>query len=89
MKGFKNLLVKSDPGNLNRQDERNPCAAAASIKNARMVGAFTIINKVSENQSLIKCRSDQVKKNKCSLLKTVGAKCFYATRTHLPKLRLH
>ena len=31
----------------------SPCAAAASIKKARMVSAFTIINEVSQNQSLI------------------------------------
>ena len=73
-----NLLVKLGPGNLNRQDERNlkysasqrrihsPCAAAASIKKGRVVSAFTIINKVSENKSLIKCTSDQEKKTKCA-----------------------
>ena len=32
----------------------------------RMVSAFTLVNKVSENHSLIKCRSDQVKKTKCA-----------------------
>ena len=39
---------------------------AASIKKARMVSAFTLVNKVTENQSLIKCRSDQVEKTKCA-----------------------
>ena len=39
---------------------------AASIKKARMVSAFTIVNKKTEDQSLIKCRSDQVKKTKCA-----------------------
>ena len=41
-----------------------PCAAAASIKKARMVSKFTLVNKFSANQSLVKCRSDQVKKAK-------------------------
>ena len=65
------------PWDLNRQDEpkieresqkriMRPCAAAASIKIARIVSAFTLVNKESENQSLIKCRSDQVKKTKCA-----------------------
>ena len=31
-----------------------------------MASAFTIVNKVSENKSLIKCRSDQVKKTRCA-----------------------
>ena len=44
----------------------SPCAAAASIKKARMVSAFTIINEVSENQSLNKYRSDQEEKTKCA-----------------------
>ena len=77
MKGFMNLLVKSGPNDLNRQDEpkikcesqkrsKSPCTAAASIKKARMVSAFTLVTKVSENQSLIKCRSDQVKRTKCT-----------------------
>ena len=70
MKGFTNLLVKSGPGNLNRQDFQSQkkikgaCAAAGSVKKARMVSVFTIVNKVSENQLLIKYRSDQVKKTK-------------------------
>ena len=42
------------------------CAAAASIKKARMVSKFTLVNKFSANQSLVKCRSDQVKKAKCA-----------------------
>ena len=42
-----------------------PCATAASIKKARMVSAFMLVNKVSENQSLIKCKSDRGKKTKC------------------------
>ena len=83
MKGFMNLLVKSEklvksgPRGLNRLDEpkiehesqmriMGPCAAAASIKKARMVSAFTLVNKFSENQSLVKYRSDQVKKTKCA-----------------------
>ena len=76
MKGFMNLLVKSGPRGLNRLDEpkiehgsqmriMSPCAAA-SIKKARMVIAFTLVNKFSENQSLVKYRSDQVKKTKCA-----------------------
>ena len=77
LKGFMNLLVKSDPRDFNPQDEPeiecdiqkriiDPCNAAASIKKARMVSAFTLVNKVSENQSLIEYRSDQVKKTKCA-----------------------
>ena len=77
MKGFINLLVKSGPRDLNRLDElkiehesqmriMGPCAAAASIKKVRMVSAFTLVNKFSENQSLVKYRSDQVKKTKCA-----------------------
>ena len=42
-----------------------PCATAASIKKARMVSAFMLVNKVSENQSLIKCKSNLGKKIKC------------------------
>ena len=55
-----NLLVKSGPRDFNRQDEpetegeiqkriMGPRAAAASIKKARLVSAFTLVNKVSEN----------------------------------------
>ena len=77
MKGFMNLLVKSGPRGLNRLDEpkiehesqmriMGPCAAAASIKKARMVSKFTLVNKFSENQSLVKYMSDQVKKTKCA-----------------------
>ena len=58
--GFMNLLVKSGPRDFNRQDEpetereiqkriMGPRAAAASIKKARLVSAFTLVNKVSEN----------------------------------------
>ena len=77
LKGFMNLSVKSDPRDFNPQDEPeiecdiqeriiDPCNAAASIKKARMVSAFTLLNKVSENQSLVEYRSDQVKKTKCA-----------------------
>ena len=77
MKVFINLMVKSGPCDLNRQDEpriepesqkriMSPCAAAASIKKARMVSTFTLVNKVSENQTLIKFRNDQVKKTECA-----------------------
>ena len=73
MKGFLNLLVKSGPRDLNRQDEPKiereiigPCTAAASIKKVRVVSAFTLVDELSENQSLIKCRSDKVKKTKCA-----------------------
>ena len=72
-----NLSVKSGPRDFNRQDEpetereiqkriMGPRAAAASIKKARLVSAFTLVNKVSENQSLVEYRSDQVKKTKCA-----------------------
>ena len=64
MKGFMNLLVKSGPRGLNRLDEpkiehesqmriMGPCAAAASIKKARMVSAFTLVNKVSDINRLL------------------------------------
>ena len=67
IKEFINLLVKSGPRDLNRQDETkivlesqkritSLCAAAALIKKARIPW---------------------------------GAKCSYATRTHLVKLRFH
>ena len=69
-----NLLVKSSPRDFNPLDKpkieresqkiKSPCAAAASIKKARMVSAFMLVNKVFENQSLIKYRSDQVKETK-------------------------
>ena len=60
MKGFMNLLVKSGPRDFNHQDEpetereiqkriMGPRAAAASIKKERLVSAFTLVNKVSEN----------------------------------------
>ena len=35
---------------------KSPCVAAASIKKARKLSAFTIVNKVSENQLLMECR---------------------------------
>ena len=55
-----NLLVKSGPRDFNRQDEpetereiqkriMGPRAAAASIKKARLVSVFTLVNKVPEN----------------------------------------
>ena len=77
IKGFINLLVKSGPRDLNRQNENkivcesqkrimSVCAVAASIKKARMVSRFTLVNRVSENQSLLKCRIDQEKKTKCA-----------------------
>ena len=60
IKGFMNLLVKSGPRDFNREDEpetereiqkriMGPRAAAASIKKAILVSAFTLVNKVSEN----------------------------------------
>ena len=53
-----NLLVKSGPRDFNRQSEpkigwksqkriTSPCAVAASIKKARIVSAFTLLDKVS------------------------------------------
>ena len=60
-----NLLVKSGPRDLNRQNEpkigwksqkriTSLCAVAASIKKARMVSAFTFVTKVSEISRLLK-----------------------------------
>ena len=56
IKEFINLLVKSGPRDLNRQDETkivresqkritSLCAAAALIKKARMVSRFTLVKK--------------------------------------------
>ena len=64
MIGPMKLLVKSGPGDLNRQDEpkincesrmsiKSPCAAAAYIKKATNSECITLVNKVSENQSLL------------------------------------
>ena len=61
IKGFMNLLLKSGPCDLNRYDE--PKIKRESQK-ARMVNVFTLVNKVVENQSLIKCKSEQVMKTK-------------------------
>ena len=94
-----NLFVKSGPHDLNRQDEpkieresqkriTSPIAAAVSIKKARMANAFTFVNNVSENQSPMKCRIDQVNQM-CKLLNTMGAKCFDSTRSHFLRLRFH
>ena len=56
---------------------------AASIKKARMVSAFTIVNKITEDQSLIKCRSDQVKKTKCAEeKKNLHVSVWYVARTN-------
>ena len=86
MKEFMNLLVKLGPGDLNRQDEpriqgeswkriKSLCAAAASIRKATNGEYNTFLNLVSENQSLIKYRSDQVnKKQMCRLLSNLEAK---------------
>ena len=83
---FMNLLVKLGPGDLNRQDEpriqgeswkriKSLCAAAASIRKATNGEYNTFLNLVSENQSLIKYRSDQVnKKQMCRLLSSMEAK---------------
>ena len=65
MIGLMRLLVKSGHGDLNRQDEpkinceshtsiKSPCAAAAYIKKATNGECITLVNKVSENQSLLK-----------------------------------
>ena len=83
---FMNLLVKLGPGDLNRQDEpriqgeswkriKSLCAAAASIRKATNGEYNTFLNLVSENQSLIKYRSDKVnKKQMCRLLSSLEAK---------------
>ena len=36
------------------------------MEKARMVSAFTLVNKISENQLLIKCRRDKFKQTKCA-----------------------
>ena len=86
MKEFMNLLFKLGPGDLNRQDEpriqgeswkriKSPCAAAASIRKVTNGEYDTFLNIVSENQSLIKYRSDQVNQNQmCRLLSSLEAK---------------
>ena len=74
IKGPMSLLVKSGPRDLNRENEpkierkrwtKSSCAAAASINKATNGECITLVNKLSENQSLIKYRSHQVKKTKC------------------------
>ena len=56
---------------------KSPCAAAASIRKATNGEYNTFLNLVSENQSLIKYRSDQVnKKQMCRLLSSLEAKWF-------------
>ena len=86
MKEFMNLLLKLGPGDLYRQDEpriqgeswkriKSPCAAAASIRKVTNGEYSTFSNIVSENQSFIKHRSDQVNKNQvCRLLSSLEAK---------------
>ena len=65
MIGLMRLLVKSGHGDLNNQDEpkinceshmsiKSPCTAAASIKKATNGECITLVNKISENQSLLK-----------------------------------
>ena len=48
MEGEHSERVYESVGEIN-----SPCVAAASMKKAKMVSAFMIVNKVSENQSLI------------------------------------
>ena len=84
MKEFMNLLLKLC--DLYRQDEpriqgeswkriKSPCAAAASIRKVTNGEYSTFSNIVSENQSFIKHRSDQVNKNQvCRLLSSLEAK---------------
>ena len=66
MEGFMNLLVKSDPGSLNRQGESKieresqKRSRSRLIQESEMASAFALVTKVSENQSLIKFRSDQI-----------------------------
>ena len=60
----------------------------ASIKKATNGECITLVNKVSENQSLINRLSGK-ENQMCRLLNSIGAKCFCATRAHLPKLFLH
>ena len=72
------LLVESDPGDLNRQDETNieresqkeiksPCVAPPQSGKRQMVTeCITLVNKVYENQSLIEDRRDQGNKTKCA-----------------------
>ena len=61
-----NLLVKSDPGSLNRQGESKiehesqKRSRSRLIQESEMASAFALVTKVSENQSLIKFRSDQI-----------------------------
>ena len=57
----------------------------ASIKKATNGECITLVNKVSENQSLINRLSGK-ENQMCWLLNSIGAKCFCATRAHLPKL---
>ena len=67
MKALWSLLVKSGPGDLNRQEEmeikcanqkknNSPYAAAASIKKATNGECITLVNIVYENQSRLDYR---------------------------------
>ena len=64
MKGLWSLLVKSGPGDLNRQEKmkiertgqkriKRPYAAAASIKKATNSDCIILVNIVSENLRLV------------------------------------
>ena len=67
MKGLWSLLVKSGPGDLNRQEEmeierakkqriKSPYTAAASVKEATNGEYIRLVNTVSENQSRLEYR---------------------------------
>ena len=67
MKELWSLLVKSGPGDLNRQEEmeikrakkqriKSPYTAAASVKEATNGEYITLVNAVSENKSRLQYR---------------------------------
>ena len=80
-----------DPAGLNQaltilKSIKSLCVA--SIRKATNGECITLVNKVSENQSLINRLSGK-ENQMCRLLNYLGAKCFCATRAQLPKLFLH
>ena len=77
MKEFMTLLVKLGPGIQGESWKRikSSCAVAASIRKVTNGEYNMFLNIVSENQSFIKYRSDQVNQNKmCRLLSSLEAK---------------
>ena len=58
------------------EEDQEPVHRAASIKKATNGECITLVNEVSEDQSLIKYRSDQVKKPNVPTLEFHGSYMF-------------